>query len=118
MEEFVLVPASVCNKSLIAQSITKQEHPKYQSSQNPTCQIDSLKEEINRELFSEADSLVDESLFCPCIKLSNLQSFIFDDVETGIYLMDSAQRLRRTNANVPDIYFSLLDADSESDCQK
>ena len=43
MEQFVLVPASVYNKSLIAQSVTKQELPKYQPSQNPAYQIDSLK---------------------------------------------------------------------------
>ena len=36
MEQFVLVPASVYNKSLITQSVTKQELPKYQPSQNPT----------------------------------------------------------------------------------
>ena len=36
MEPFVLGPASVCNKSLISQSVTKQEFPKYQPSQNPT----------------------------------------------------------------------------------
>ena len=58
MDPFVLVPASVYNKSLITQSVTKQELPKYQSSQNPTYQIDSLQKEINKKLFSKADSLV------------------------------------------------------------
>ena len=43
MEQFVLVPASVYNKSLITQSVINQEIPKYQPSQNPTYQIDSLK---------------------------------------------------------------------------
>ena len=36
MEQFVLVPAFVYNKSLITHSITKQELPKHQPSQNPT----------------------------------------------------------------------------------
>ena len=36
MDQFVLIPASVYNKSLITQSVTKQELPKYQPSQNPT----------------------------------------------------------------------------------
>ena len=71
MDQFVLVPASVYNKSLIAQSVTKQEFPKYQSSQNPTYQLDSLKKEINKELISKADSLVDKILYFPRIKLSN-----------------------------------------------
>ena len=64
MEQFVLVTASVYNKSSNAHSATKQELPKYQPSQNPTYQIDSLKKDINKKLFSKADSLVDETLSC------------------------------------------------------
>ena len=33
-----------------------------------------------------------------------------DGVETVIFLMDFAQQLRRKNADIPDIYFTLLDA--------
>ena len=90
MEQFVLVPASVYNKSLITQSVTKQELPKYQLSPNPTYQGDSLKNEINKKLFSKADSLVDKILSCPRIKLSNSQTLILDGVETGIFLSDFA----------------------------
>ena len=82
----------------------------YQPSQNPTFQIDSLKKEINRKLFSKADSLVNKILSCPRIKLSNSQTLFLDAVETGIFLSDFAQQLRRKNADVPDIYFTLLDA--------
>ena len=110
MEQFVLVPASVYNKSLITQSVTKQELPKYQPSQNPTYQIDSLKKEINKKIFSKADSLVDKILSCPRIKLSNSQTLIFDGVETEFFLSDFAQQLRRKNADLPHIYFTLLDA--------
>ena len=111
MDKFVLVPASVYNKSLIAQSVTKQQLLKYQPSQNPTYQIDSLKEEINKELFSKADSLVDKILSCSRIKLSNSETLIIlNVVETEIFLSDFAQQLRRKNADVLDIYFTLLDA--------
>ena len=110
MHQFILVPASVYNKSLITQTVTKQELPKYQHSQNPTYQIDSLKKEINKNLFSKADSLVDKILSCPRIKLSNSQTLILDGVETGIFLSDFAQQLRRKNADVPHIYFTLFDA--------
>ena len=110
MDQFVLVPASVYNKSLITQSVTKQELPKYQPSQNPTYQIDSLKKEINKKLFTKADSLVDKILSCPRIKLSNSQTFNLDGVETGIFLSDFAQQLPRKSADVPDIYVTLLDA--------
>ena len=65
---------------------------------------------MNKKLFSKADSLVDKILCCPRIKLSNSQTLILDGVETGIFLSDFAQQLRRKNADVPDIYFTLLDA--------
>ena len=110
MEQFVLVPASVYNKSLITRSVTKQELPKYQPLKNPTYQVDSLKKEINKKFFSKADSLVDKILSCPRVKLSNSQTLILDGVKTGIFLSDFAQQLRRKNADVPDIYFTLLDA--------
>ena len=110
MDQFVLVPASVYSKSLIIQSVTKQELPTYQLSQNSTYQIHSLKKEINKKLFSKADSLVDKILSSPRIKLSKSQNLILDGVETGIFLSDFAQQLRRKNADVPDIHFSLLDA--------
>ena len=110
MDQFVLVPASVYNKSLITQSVTKQEPPKCQPSRNPTYHIDSLKKEINKKLFSKTDSLVDKILSCPRIKLSNSQTLILDGVETEIFLSDFTQKLRRKNTDVPDIYFNLLDA--------
>ena len=50
MEQFVLVPAFVYNKSFITHSVIKQEFSKYEPSQNHTYQIDSLKE-INKKIF-------------------------------------------------------------------
>ena len=111
MEQFVLDPASVYNKSLITQSALKQELPNYQPSRNPTYQVDSLKKEINKKyIFSKAYSLVDKILFCPRIKLSKSQNLILDGKETGNFMLDFAQQLRRKNADVPDIYITLLDA--------
>ena len=87
MEQFVFVLASVYNKSLITQSVTRQELlPKYQPSQNPTYNFDSLKEEINKILFSKPDSLLDKTLSCPRIKLSISQNLFLDGVEIGIFL--------------------------------
>ena len=110
MEQLVIVPASVYNKRLISQSVTKQGLPNYQPSQNPTYQSGTLKKVINKKIFSKVDSLVDKGLSCPHIKLSNSQTLNLDDVETGIVLLDSAQQLRLKNADVPDIYFTFLEA--------
>ena len=110
MEQFILVSASVYKKRLITQSVTKQKLQKYQSSQNSTYQIDSLKNDINESLFSKADSSVDKILSCPRIKPSNSQTLFLDGVETGSFLLDFVQQLRRKNTDIPDIYFTLLDA--------
>ena len=108
MEQFVLVPASVYNKSVTAQSATKQELPKYKAEQPPTYQIDSLN--INKKLFGKADTLIDKILSCSRIKLSNSQTIIMDGVDTGVLISDFTLHLRRKNEDVPDIYFTLLDA--------
>ena len=105
MEQFVLVPASVYNKS--AQSVTKQELPKYKAEQPPTYQIDFLKRDINKKLYT--DPLIDKILSCSNIKLSNSQTIILDGVDTGVLISEFTLHLRRKNADVPDIYF-LLDA--------
>ena len=102
MEQFVLVPASVYNESLITQSVTKQELPKHQPSKNPTYQVDSLKKEINKKLFLKADSLADKIWSCPRIKLSNSQTLVVDGAETGISLLDFFQQMRRKNADLRD----------------
>ena len=110
MEQFVLVPASVYNKSVTTQSVAKQQLPKYKAEQPPTYQIDFLKRDINNKLFGKADTLIDKFLSCSRIKLSILQTRILDGVDTGVLISDFILHLRRKNADVPDIYFTLLDA--------
>ena len=110
MAQFVLVPASVYNKSVTTQSVTKQELPTYKAEQPPTCQIDSLKRDINKKLFGKADLLIDKILSSSRIKLSTSQTIILDGVDTGVLISDFTLHLRRKNADVPDIYFTLLEA--------
>ena len=80
MEQFVLLPASVYNKSVTTQSVTKQELPKYQDEQPPTYQNVSLKRDMNKKLFGKADTLIDKILSCSRIKLSNSHTIILDGV--------------------------------------
>ena len=110
MEQFVLVPASVYNKSVTMQTVTKQELPKYKADQPPTYQIGSLKKDINKKLFGKAESLIEKILSCSRITLSNSQTMILDGVDTGVLISDFNLHLRRKNVDVPDIYFTLLDA--------
>ena len=93
MEQFALVPASVYNKSV--QSVTRQELPKYKAEQPPTYHIDSLKRDINKNLFGKADTLIDQILSCSRIKLSNSQTIISDGVNTGVLISVFTLHLRR-----------------------
>ena len=108
MEQFVLVPASVYNKSVTAQSVTKQEFPKYKAEQPPMYQIDYLNR--NKKLFGKADTLIDKILSCSSIKVLNSQTILLDGVDTGVLISDFTLHLRRKNADVPDICFTLPDA--------
>ena len=110
MEQFVLVPAPVYNKSVTTQSFTKQEFPKFNAEQPPTYQIKSLKRDINKKLFGKADTLVDKVLSCSRIKLSNSQTIFSAGVDTGALIADFTLHLRRKNVDVSDIYSTLLDA--------
>ena len=95
---------------MATQTFTKQELPKFKAEQSPTYQIDSLKRDINKKLFGKADALIDKILSCSRIKLSNSQTIVLDGVNTGVLISDFTLHLRRKNADVPDIYFTLLDA--------
>ena len=65
---------------------------------------------MNKNLFAKADSLVDKVLSSPRIKLSTPNFLILDGTDTGAHLTEFPQTLKRKNAEVPDIYFNLLDA--------
>ena len=88
----------------------KQKLSKYKAAQPPTYQIDPLKGVINKKLFGRAHTLIDKILSCSRIKLSNSQTIILDGIDTLVLVSDFTVHLRRKNAEVPDIYFTLLDA--------
>ena len=110
MEQFVLVPTSVYNKRLITQSVTKHELPKYQPSEKPTYHIDSLNKEINKKNNFQSILFSRQNLVLSTYQALNFTNFSLDGVESGIFLSDVAQQLRRKNADVPHINFILLDA--------
>ena len=98
------------NKSSNTQTITKQAFSKHQVEQHPMYQIDSLKKEVNKKLFAKADYLVDKMLSQHRTKHSNSQTLKLDAVKTAVLRLAFAQKLHRKNADVPHIYFIILDA--------
>ena len=110
MEQFVLVPLSVYINSNNPTIITKQELTKYKPEQTPTYHKDTLKKEVNQQLSWSASPPVNKILESPRIELSNSNTLILDGIETGVLVNDFAQRLKRKNVPIPDIYFTSLDA--------
>ena len=110
MAQFVLVPASAYNMSATTQSVTKQELQKQRAEQTPSYRIDPLKRDINKKLFGKADTLIDKILSCSRMKFSNLHTIIMDGIDIGLLTSEFIQLLHRKKADVPDIYFTLLDA--------
>ena len=108
MEQFVFVPASVYSKSVITQSVTKQELPRFRNEQPPTYQIDSLKRDINKKLFGKADTPIDKILSCSRSKFSISQTLNLAGFDTGVLIADFTQQLRQKNADVSGIYFTLF----------
>ena len=110
MQQMVLVPASAHNKCLKTLSITKQELPKCQPSQNPTYQTDSLKKEINKKLFAKAalESTKLCLVFASSSQVHRLQYWMVSKL--GFFLSDFAQQFFPQDGDVPDNYFISLDA--------
>ena len=95
---------------MTTQSFTKQELSNYKAEQPSTYQIDSLKRDINKKVFGKADNLIDKVLSRSRIKFSNSHTSFLDGVDTGVLNTDFTLLLPRKKAEVPDIYFTLLDA--------
>ena len=114
MEQFVLVPVSVHNSGNNSTIVTKQELPKHKPEQTPACLKVTLKTEINQQLTTNASPLVNKILESPRINLSNSNTLLLDGLETSVLLMEFAQHLKRKNVPVPDNYFTLLDAASNT----
>ena len=89
MEQFVFVAVSLYNtKNLTTLGIAKQDLPKYETEQNHTYQIDSIKKRRSKNLFAKADSLVDKIFSSPHIKLSESQTLLLYGEETWVLLSD------------------------------
>ena len=112
LEQFVLVPLSVYKSSNNSTIVTKSELPKYKSDQTSTYHRDTLKKENNQQLSTSAYRLLNKTLESPRVKLSNSNTLIVHGIQTRVVLKDFAQRLKRKNVPMPDIYFTLLDAAS------
>ena len=73
--------------------------------------LDSLHKDITTNTKSfKNESVVDQILKCPRIKLSLSDSILLDGRDTNVAFTDFIYALKRKNIAFPDIYYTILDA--------
>ena len=108
MEQFVLVPISVYNSNLEKPTVvTKKELPSYQSVEKLKYQIESVKKDMNKDLFANADSLLDKVLSSPRKKPSTPNFLILDGTDTGVPLTEFPQTLKQKKTRRFQIFILL-----------
>ena len=109
MEQFVLVPLSVYDEKIRPSKKIWDIKPKTEEKApiDPT----PIYKSVNRQLKSKSGtSIVDQILESPRIKLSNSDTIILDGRDTLVHIVNFVHDLRRKTPQIPDIYFTILDA--------
>ena len=107
--KIVLVPAFVHNKSLVVRQLQSMSFQSIQLNNFPQTTLILLKRKEKTKSFVQNKTLLSAN-FCPVIvSISQFGRFL-DGVEAGVLPSVFAQQLHRKNANLPYIYFTLLNA--------
>ena len=109
MEQFVLIPQQLYEQKfkLHVYKLDESEEKVNFVPQN----LDSLHKDITTNTKSfKNESVVDQILKCPRIKLSLSDSILLDGRDTNVAFTDFIYALKRKNIAFPDIYYAILDA--------
>ena len=109
MEQFVLIPQQLYEQKfkLHVYKLDKSDEKVNFVPQN----LDSLHKVITTNTKSfKNESVVDQILKCPRIKLSLSDSILLDGRDTNVAFTDFIYALKRKNIAFPDIYYTILDA--------
>ena len=109
MEQFVLIPQQLYEQKfkLNVYKLDKSEEKINFIPQN----LDSLHKDITTTTKSfENESVVDQMLKCPQIKLFLSDSILLDGRDTNVAFTVFIYALKRKNIEFPDIYYKILDA--------
>ena len=109
MEQFVLVPLSVYDEKI--RPLKKILDIKPKTEEKVPIDPTPIYKSVNRQLKSKSGtSIVDQILESPRIKLSNSDTIILDGRDTLVHIVNFVHDLRRKTPQIPDIYFTILDA--------
>ena len=112
MEQFFFSSLLLCTTTRRIWILRQLHNGSFQSiklNEIPRTKLIRVKRKQTETMFAKADSLEDKDWSCPRFKLWTSQALILDGAETGVLLSDFVEQLSRKGADVPNIYFALLD---------
>ena len=109
MEQFVLIPQHLYEQKLKLE-IKKLETFEQKPVSVPTHLNPNYKEISHKSRSLKSESIVDQILISPRVKLSLNDKILLDGRDTEVAFADFIFPLKRKNVDFPDIYYTILDA--------
>ena len=109
MEQFVLIPQHLYEQKFIL-DVEKLDTFEQKPVSVPTHLNPNYKEISNKTRSFKNESIVDQILNSPRVKLSLSDTILLDGRDTEVAFADFIFALKRKNVDFPDIYYTILDA--------
>ena len=109
MEQFVLIPQHLYEQKLKLE-VKKLDTFEQKPVSVPTHLNPNYKEIIKKTRPLKNESIVDQILNSPRVKLSLNDTILLDGRDTEVAFADFIFALKRKNVDFPDIYYTILDA--------
>ena len=109
MDQFDLIPQQLYNQKI---RLSPQRLDKYNEKQDSVSKnLETVYRKVNAKTkCSSNESLINEILNSPRIKLSLSDSILLDGRDTNVAFVDFVYALMRKNVKSPDIYYTILDS--------
>ena len=109
MEQFVLIPRHLYEQKFKLE-IKKLDTFEQKPVSVPTHLNPNYKEISNKSRSFKNESIVDQILNSPRVKLSLNDNILLDGRDTEVAFAEFIFALKRKNVDFPDIYYTILDA--------
>ena len=109
MQQFVLIPQHLYEQKFKLE-VKKLDTFEQKPLSVPTHLNSNYKEISNKTRSLKNESIVDQILNSPRVKLSLNDTILLDGRDTEVAFADFIFALKRKNVDFPDIYYTILDA--------
>ena len=109
MDQFFLIPQQLYDQKI---RLSLQRLDKYNKKQDSVPKnLETVYRKVSAKTKSSSNqSLINEILNSPRIKLSLSDSILLDGRDTNVAFVNFVYALKRKNVECPDIYYTILDA--------